>query len=96
MDSDRIMVLDQGQVAEFDTPANLLADPRSIFYSLARNSLGMHKPLCTQYTRNKHEAKRKSIQSLTWHIFDPTDLTYKSLAFSIFWINIQYNKLCAF
>ncbi|KAF8934648.1 hypothetical protein BGZ52_003729 [Haplosporangium bisporale] len=38
MDSDRIMVLDQGQVAEFDTPANLLADPRSIFYSLAKQS----------------------------------------------------------
>ncbi|KAF9380569.1 hypothetical protein CPB97_008267 [Podila verticillata] len=38
MDSDRIMVMDQGQVAEFDTPANLLADPRSIFYSLAKQS----------------------------------------------------------
>ncbi|KAG0343296.1 hypothetical protein BG000_000015 [Podila horticola] len=38
MDSNRIMVLDQGQVAEFDTPANLLADPRSIFYSLAKQS----------------------------------------------------------
>ncbi|KAF9329230.1 hypothetical protein BG006_007662 [Podila minutissima] len=38
MDSDRIMVLDQGQVAEFDTPANLLADQGSIFYSLAKQS----------------------------------------------------------
>ncbi|KAF8928276.1 hypothetical protein BGZ58_009765 [Dissophora ornata] len=38
MDSDRIMILDQGRVAEFDTPAKLLADPTSIFYSLAKES----------------------------------------------------------
>ncbi|KAF9914815.1 hypothetical protein BX616_007504, partial [Lobosporangium transversale] len=38
MDSDRIMVLDQGRVAEFDTPAALLRDPTSIFYSLAKES----------------------------------------------------------
>ncbi|KAG0347607.1 hypothetical protein BG004_007368 [Podila humilis] len=38
MDSDRIMVLDQGRVAEFDSPKNLLAKPDSIFYSLAKES----------------------------------------------------------
>ncbi|KAI1317577.1 hypothetical protein EDD11_008147 [Mortierella claussenii] len=38
MDSDRIMVLDQGRVAEFETPAKLLADSGSIFYSLAKES----------------------------------------------------------
>ncbi|KAF9359851.1 hypothetical protein BGX26_011228 [Mortierella sp. AD094] len=38
MDSDRIMVLDQGRVAEFDSPAKLLADPTSTFYSLAKES----------------------------------------------------------
>ncbi|KAG0313169.1 hypothetical protein BGZ99_009032 [Dissophora globulifera] len=38
MDSDRIMVLDNGRVAEFDSPAKLLADPTSIFYSLAKES----------------------------------------------------------
>ncbi|OWA50131.1 Canalicular multispecific organic anion transporter 2 [Hypsibius exemplaris] len=38
MDSTRIMVLDGGKVKEFDTPANLLANTRSIFFSLARSA----------------------------------------------------------
>ncbi|CAO3569188.1 unnamed protein product [Mortierella alpina] len=38
MDSDRIMVLSDGKIAEFETPAKLLADPNSIFYSLAKES----------------------------------------------------------
>ncbi|CAO3563902.1 unnamed protein product [Mortierella alpina] len=38
MDSDRIMVLDQGKVVEFDSPLSLLSNPDSIFYSLAKES----------------------------------------------------------
>ncbi|CAI5757027.1 unnamed protein product [Candida verbasci] len=36
MDSDKILVLDKGKVAEFDTPQNLLKDKSSIFYSLSK------------------------------------------------------------
>lgn len=36
MDSDRILALDRGQVSEFDTPANLLQNEKSIFYNLCK------------------------------------------------------------
>ena len=38
LDSDRVMVLDAGNVAEFDSPKNLLANDRTIFYSLAKDA----------------------------------------------------------
>ena len=38
MDNDRVMVLDQGRIAEFDTPENLLANSNSIFYGMAENA----------------------------------------------------------
>lgn len=38
MDSDKIIVLDQGRIAEFDTPANLLQNHNSLFYSLCEES----------------------------------------------------------
>ena len=38
MDSNRVMVLDQGKIAEFDTPDNLLANKETIFHSMAKNA----------------------------------------------------------
>ncbi|ODV93458.1 hypothetical protein PACTADRAFT_82780 [Pachysolen tannophilus NRRL Y-2460] len=36
LDSDRVIVLEKGRVAEFDTPANLLANKDSIFHNLCK------------------------------------------------------------
>lgn len=36
LDSDRILVLEKGQVAEFDTPSNLLKNKHSLFYALCK------------------------------------------------------------
>lgn len=36
LDSDRILLLDQGEVREFDTPENLLKDESTLFYSLCK------------------------------------------------------------
>ncbi|KAG1691092.1 Multidrug resistance-associated protein 1 [Nymphon striatum] len=38
MDNSRVMVLDQGQIAEFDTPHNLLKIQDSIFYTMAKDA----------------------------------------------------------
>lgn len=36
LDSDRILVLEKGEIAEFDTPSNLLKNKKSLFYSLCK------------------------------------------------------------
>lgn len=38
MNSDRILVLDKGKVAEFDSPKELLTRKTSMFYSLAKEA----------------------------------------------------------
>ncbi|XP_055543163.1 multidrug resistance-associated protein 1-like [Wyeomyia smithii] len=38
LDSDRVLVLDKGLVAECDSPQKLLADKNSIFYGMAKNA----------------------------------------------------------
>lgn len=38
LDSDRIMVLSEGRIVEFDTPKNLLANENSLFAKLYKES----------------------------------------------------------
>ena len=38
MDSDRVLVLSKGKVAEFDSPTKLLENKTSMFYSLAKDA----------------------------------------------------------
>ncbi|KAL7423700.1 hypothetical protein Q5752_001282 [Cryptotrichosporon argae] len=38
MDSDKVLVMAQGRVAEFDTPSELLTRPESVFYSLVKEA----------------------------------------------------------
>lgn len=38
MDSDRVIVLDQGKIAEYDSPQVLLSNKDSIFYGMAKNA----------------------------------------------------------
>lgn len=38
MDYDRIIVMDKGKIVEFDSPDNLLKEPKSAFYSLAKGA----------------------------------------------------------
>lgn len=46
MDSDRVMVFEQGNIMEFDSPSNLLSNPSSMFAMLvnaARKSMYQNK-----------------------------------------------------
>ncbi|KAF5351559.1 hypothetical protein D9758_007167 [Tetrapyrgos nigripes] len=38
IESDRVLVMDAGKTAEFDSPEKLLADKQSLFYSLAKEA----------------------------------------------------------
>ena len=38
MDYDKILVMSAGEVAQFDTPQNLLKDQIGIFYSMAKDA----------------------------------------------------------
>ena len=38
VDYDKVLVLDQGMVVEFDSPKNLLCNPHSKFYELAKDA----------------------------------------------------------
>ena len=38
MDYDKILVLDQGRVAEYDAPSSLLANNKGIFYGMAKDA----------------------------------------------------------
>lgn len=38
LDSDKILVMDEGVVGEFDSPSNLLADKKSMFSDIVSHS----------------------------------------------------------
>lgn len=38
MDSNRVLVLDKGNLAEFDSPEKLLENKKSIFYGMAKDA----------------------------------------------------------
>ena len=42
MDSDRVLVLDDGKIAEFDAPSALLAKPEGIFKAMVDKSNASH------------------------------------------------------
>ncbi|XP_072048383.1 ABC transporter C family member 12-like [Amphiura filiformis] len=44
LDSDKIMVIDNGKVAEFDTPSNLLADSSTLLSIMVANMTRKEKP----------------------------------------------------
>ena len=61
MDNNRVMVMDQGKLVEFDTPYNLLEREDSIFYGMAKESgLVIENTITPQLIENK----RRSVQDI--------------------------------
>jgi len=52
IDSDRILVMDKGEVAEFDTPEQLLKDRNSLFSALVSELGGSGDAPSTQSNKN--------------------------------------------
>ena len=46
LDSDRVMVMSNGKVAEFDSPDSLLQNPASMFYGLVNRTRGTDEAEC--------------------------------------------------
>lgn len=69
MNSDRIMVLDKGQVVEFDTPKQLLQNPKGVFTGLVnqtgRANAKVLKAMCgiTVEDDDQEENKTESIKA---------------------------------
>ncbi|XP_013102325.2 multidrug resistance-associated protein 1 isoform X3 [Stomoxys calcitrans] len=53
MDSDKVIVLDKGEISEFDSPNNLLNNPQSAFYSMAKDANLVRKRLTTQTSESE-------------------------------------------
>ena len=51
MDSDRVMVLDAGYLKEFDEPAVLLENPKTLFYSLVEQTGKQNAEMLTDLAR---------------------------------------------
>jgi ABC-type multidrug transport system ATPase subunit len=60
MDSDRVMVLDKGELVEFDTPKNLLDNSNSIFSSMVAAT----GPATEAYLRQVAYGERSVLETL--------------------------------
>jgi ATP-binding cassette subfamily C (CFTR/MRP) protein 1 len=56
LDSDRIVVLDNGRVAEFDTPSALVGQ-KGLFYELVKEAGLVDKVQAAAESNNKNEAR---------------------------------------
>ncbi|XP_075152488.1 multidrug-Resistance like Protein 1 isoform X4 [Haematobia irritans] len=53
LDSDKVIVLDKGEISEFDSPNNLLNNPQSAFYSMAKDANLVRKRLTKQNSESE-------------------------------------------
>ena len=60
IDSDRVLVLDAGQVIEFDSPYNLLQNPTGTFYDMVETTGKGTKGMLREMATLVHETKTKA------------------------------------
>mmetsp|Transcript_9780 Transcript_9780/g.14754 ORF Transcript_9780/g.14754 Transcript_9780/m.14754 type:complete len:854 (+) Transcript_9780:3062-5623(+) len=67
IDYDRIMVLQEGQLMEFDTPSTLLADNESLFSAMVGSSKKL-RDIVSQMNTDDHATSSASVQNLIANI----------------------------
>lgn len=60
MDSDKVLVMDQGLVNQFDAPHVLLQDPSGIFYGMVNSTGSQEFDRLKEIAKQAYESKEKS------------------------------------
>ena len=60
IDSDRVLVLDAGQVIEFDSPYNLLQNPKGTFYNMVETTGKGMREMLKEMAKLAHESKSET------------------------------------
>lgn len=59
MDSDRVLVMDQGEAAEFDHPHILLSNPNSKFCSMVKETGDSMSKILFEVAKTKYDSDNK-------------------------------------
>ena len=82
IDSDRVLVLDAGQIIEFDLPHNLLQNPNGTFHEMVETTGKGMKEMLKKIAKEVYETKTKAHHDHSKQIqsqFDPSKILFHQI-----------------